>query len=197
VNLVSNREFEGVTGTGGSGLIDWHGDMNFTTPATDFVALDAVELPESGGGATRFADLCAAYDALSSHEQSRIELAEVRYFFRSDLSYAKLSDAQRQSLRSVTHPLVQTRFPSRRRSLWPNVGIFDGYVVGHDDGSRELLDTLLRHATHEDRVYEHEWVQGDCAIWSNWTIFHQRLPFDDRHRRRMRHLTISEGGPQP
>jgi alpha-ketoglutarate-dependent taurine dioxygenase len=91
VNLVSNREFDGVVGTGGSGLINWHGDMNFTCPATDFVVLDAVELPESGGGATRFADLCGAYDALSSHDQRRIELAEVRYFFRSDLPYAKPS----------------------------------------------------------------------------------------------------------
>ena len=197
VNLVSNREFEGVVGTGGSGLIDWHADMNFACPATDYVVLDAVELPESGGGATRFADLCAAYDALGAHDRERIELAEVRYFFRNDLPYAQLSDEQRQSLKSITHALVQTRFPSRRRSLWPNVGIFDGVVVGDPGESRDMLDTLLHHAIDERRVYEHEWVQGDCAMWSNWTTFHQRLPFDDRHRRRMRHLTVSEGGPQP
>lgn len=194
INLVSNTvEAGGVQGTGGAGVIDWHADMNFDVPATDYIVLDALELPSRGGN-TRFANLVAAYDALDEPTRAHIELLEVRYTFRQDLEYARLSDEHRRSLRGVVHPLVQCRFPSRRRSLWPNVGIFDGEVLGHPGGAA-LLEALLAHATDDRFVYEHEWQPGDLVLWSNWSVFHRREAFDPAERRVMRHLTVSEGGP--
>jgi len=197
INLVSNTvEADGVTGTGGTGIVDWHADMNFETPATDYIILDALELP-SAGGATKFASLHAAYDALPDAMKERIEHLEVRYTFKQDLEYAKLSAEHLAGLRAVTYALVQCRFPSFRRSVWPNVGIFDGAVIGMDrNAGRELLAELLAHVTDRRAVYEHEWQEGDCAIWSNWSVFHRREPFDASQRRVMRHLTVSEGGPQ-
>ncbi len=196
VNLVSNTvEPDGVTGTGGTGVVDWHADMNFEAPATDYIVLDAVELPSAGGN-TRLANLHAAYAALPAGMRERIDPLQVRYKFRQDLEYAKLSAKQRASLPGITHSLVQSRFPALRRGLWPNVGIFDGTVLGLDlSEGEELLASLLAHATQERFVYEHEWELGDCAMWSNWSVFHRREPFDPSQRRVMRHLTISEGGP--
>jgi taurine dioxygenase len=197
INLVSNTvEADGVTGTGGTEVIDWHADMNFETPATDYIVLDALELPSSGG-ATRFANLHAAYDDLPPAMKERIEHLEVRYRFKQELEYAKLSPEHLASLREVTYTLVQCRFPSFRRSMWPNVGIFDGTIVGIGAAAgQELLAELFARATEERFVYEHQWQEGDCAVWSNWSVFHRREPFDASQRRVMRHLTVSEGGPR-
>ena len=197
INLVSNTvDADGVTGTGGTGVIEWHADMNFEAPVTDFIVLDAVEIPPAGGN-TRFCDLHAAYRSLAPGLRERIEHFEVRYSFRGDLDYAKLSEEHLASLRTVVHSVVQARFPSLERSLWPNVGIFDGIVLGlSPEASAELLATLFAAATDERNVFEHEWQEGDCAVWSNWSVFHRREPFDPDHRRVMRHLTVSEGGPQ-
>lgn len=197
INLVSNTvEPDGVTGTGGSGVIDWHADLAFDPPATDLIVLDAVDLPPSGGN-TKFTNLVAAYEALSPERREHIETLQVRYTFRLDLDYAKLSDGQRTSLRSITHSLVQSRFPALRRSIWPNVGIFDGAILGMGpDDSVALLEELFAHATADRFVYEHSWQPGDCVVWSNWATFHRREAFDTTEERRMRHLTVSEGGPR-
>ncbi|HEV8297744.1 MAG TPA: TauD/TfdA family dioxygenase [Acidimicrobiales bacterium] len=97
----------------------------------------------------------------------------------------------------MTHSLVQARFPALRRSVWPNISIFDGVILGMPiDEGHALLAELVAHATSPAFVYEHEWRPGDCVLWSNWTVFHRREPFDPSERRRMRHLTVSEGGPQ-
>jgi taurine dioxygenase len=197
INLVSNTvEPDGVTGTGGDAVIDWHADLAFEPPATDLIVLDAIDLPGTGGN-TKFTNLVAAYEALAPERRELIETMQVRYTFRLDLEYAKLSDDQRAGLRSTTHSLVQARFPALRRSIWPNVGIFDGAIVGMDpDDSEALLAELFAHATDDRFVYEHEWQPGDCVIWSNWATFHRREPFDPTQQRRMRHLTVSEGGPR-
>jgi taurine dioxygenase len=200
VNLVSNTvEVDGVTGTGGTGVIDWHADMNFGLPATDYIALDAIELP-SDGGTTKFTNLARAFEALDPEQQALAEGMSVRYTFKQDLEYAKLSPEQLASLPSVTHRLVQRRAPSQRPTLWPNVGIFDGTAVPdegdrNDDGGSAFLEQCFAHAVSDEFVYEHRWEDGDLALWSNWSTFHRREPFDAAQRRVMRHLTISEGGP--
>lgn len=204
INLVSNTvESDGVTGTGGAGVIDWHADMNFGLPATDYIALDALELPPSGG-TTKFANLCRALETLDPELRALAERTSVRYTFKQDLDYAKLSPEQLASLPSVTHTLVQRRAPGFQPSLWPNVGIFDGEAVmdagcGPTTAVATDLTTFLKHcfehAVSDELVYEHHWEEGDLALWSNWMTFHRREPFDPQQRRVMRHLTISEGGP--
>ena len=51
--MSNTVEADGVTGTGGDGVIDWHADMNFETPCTDFIVLDAaVEVADTVAPAT-------------------------------------------------------------------------------------------------------------------------------------------------
>lgn len=200
INLVSNTvEADGVTGTGGAGVIDWHADMNFGFPATDFIALDALELPPDGG-ATRFTNLFRALETMDRSMRDEADRTQVRYTFKQDLEYAKLSPEHLASLPSIIHPLVSRRAPGARPSLWPNVGIFDGVTVGavtpsEIADSAAFLQACFDHAVGDELVYEHHWEDGDLALWSNWATFHRREPFDAGQRRVMRHLTISEGGP--
>jgi taurine dioxygenase len=140
INLVSNTvEPDGVTGTGGPGVIDWHADLTFEPPTTDFIVLDAIDHPLARAGALPR----AAAERVAQHLHLR----------RRD---PRPADRRR--------PRIARR--ARR--------------------ARDIAGVR----------YEHEWRPGDCVLWSNWTVFHRREPFDPSERRRMRHLTVSEGGPQ-
>src|SRR4051812_20037300 len=49
INRVSNRDDEGVQGTGGSGLVTWHSDLTFAPPLIEFLYLDALQITSTGG----------------------------------------------------------------------------------------------------------------------------------------------------
>ena len=42
INRVSNRDAEGVQGTGGNGCVTWHSDLSFTAPLIEMLWLDAI-----------------------------------------------------------------------------------------------------------------------------------------------------------
>lgn len=190
VNWVSNlREEGGVVGTGGDGVIDWHSDLGFAGPLTQYIVLDAVELPDGGGGNTRYTNLRRAYAALDEKTQARIDGVQVRYSMRRDLGYVRASDDHLATLQAVTHALVQRDRITGVPGLWPNVGIFAAEVA-EGDADVDLLEEMFAHCTEERFVYEHEWAEGDLLIWDNIATMHRRDPFDPQGRRIMRHLTI-------
>jgi taurine dioxygenase len=191
INLVSNvREDGRLIGTGGDGVIEWHSDLGFDGPLTQYIVLDAVELPAGGGGNTRYTNLRLAYDALDDATKRRIENVKVRYSLRSDLGYVRASEEHLATLQAVTHALVQVDRITGARSVWPNVGIFEATVIEGDAGT-ELLRELFDHCTEDRFVYDHEWETGDLLIWDNVATMHRREPFDPTSRRVMRHLTVT------
>lgn len=156
---------------------------------TQYIVLDAVEVPGRDGGNTRFANLRLAYDALDDSTKRRIEDVQVRYSMRRDLGYVRASDDHLASLASITHDLVQVDRLTGARSVWPNIGIFAGEVV-EGDADDALLAGLLEHCTADRFVYEHEWAPGHLLIWDNVATMHRREPFDPTSRRILRHLTV-------
>src|ERR1039458_7819797 len=156
INLVSNRVIDGVEGTGGCGLVDWHSDLHFEPPLVELLYLDAVALPVAGGD-TRWTNLCAAYDALDDATKDLVDGLGVRYQLRGDLDfdgYLKASEAYDRH-QSTTVSLVQRNPRTGRKSIWPNSGpgLFAARVVGMDQsGSDALLDRLYRHAPQPEFV---------------------------------------------
>jgi taurine dioxygenase len=194
INLVSNVEVDGVVGTGGHGLVDWHSDLHFEPPLIELLFLDAVQLT-SWGGRTCWTNLCAAYDALGADDRALIDDLAVHYRLRDDLDYDRYFRAgdglDRRA--STTVSLVQRNPRTGRPALWANVGpgLFHAEVVGMDpDESAELLQRLYRHCTQEAFVYRHEWAPGDACLWLNTQTMHLREPFPGDEVRVLRHLNI-------
>src|SRR5438552_4568179 len=193
INRVSNRDANGVTGTGGSDVVTWHSDLSFTPPLIEFLYLDALELPTNGGD-TKWLNLVAAHDDLPDETKERIAHLTVRYRLRDGLdfnNYFKASDGE--SLRDETEiPLVQTNPRTGRKSVWPNIGPdFSAHVVGlSDDDSALLLKELYEHCTQEKFVYRHRWRFGDSALWINMQTMHEREPFPADQVRVLRHVNI-------
>jgi taurine dioxygenase len=193
INRVSNRDADGVQGTGGAGIVTFHSDLSFSPPLIEFIYLDAVHVTDEGGD-TKWTNLVAAYDALDDTMKARVEGLGVRYRLRDGLDfdeYFKASDAL--NLADNTEiSLVQVNPRTGRKGLWPNTGPdFAAEVDGlsPDDGAA-LLAELFAHCTEDRFVYRHEWRAGDACLWINTQTMHEREAFPDDQERVLRHVSI-------
>jgi alpha-ketoglutarate-dependent 2,4-dichlorophenoxyacetate dioxygenase len=193
INRVSNRDADGVQGTGGHGIVTWHSDLSFTPPLIEFLWLDALVIPGEGGR-TKWTNLCAAYDALDDATKARIDDLGVRYRLRDGLDfsgYFKASDPA-TLYKDTEISLVQRNPRTGRKSVWPNTGPdFAVEVVGMSPSEgAALMGDLLAHCSQDQFVYAHEWQVGDACLWINTQTMHEREAFDDSQERVLRHVNI-------
>ncbi|MBU4611596.1 TauD/TfdA family dioxygenase [Achromobacter sp. GG226] len=168
----------------------WHSDSSFQNPPARYSMLHAVVIPPKGG-ATQFADMRAAYDALDADTQAEIEDLLVEHFVlhsRFMLGDTEYSEDKVAAMPRVLWPLVRTHDDSGRRHL------FIGAHASRIDGmslpeGRLLLSDLLEHATQPQFVYEHTWEPGDLVIWDNRCTLHRGRRYDFSQRRELRRST--------
>jgi alpha-ketoglutarate-dependent 2,4-dichlorophenoxyacetate dioxygenase len=168
----------------------WHTDASFQDPPGRYSMLSARLLPP-GGADTEFADMRAAYEALSPETRARLDGLRVHHsiaYSRQTLGF-EFSSEEQETLKGAVHPLVRTIPRSQRKSL---------YIASHASRvvdwpvpeGRLLLRDLMEHATQAEFVYRHAWQVGDFVIWDNRATMHRARPFDDtRHRRELRRVT--------
>ena len=168
----------------------WHTDASFQDPPGRYSMLSARIVPPVGAE-TEFADMRAAYDALSAEMKAQLEGLRVHHSIahsRQTLGFEFSKDEQ-EILKGAIHPLIRTIPRSHRRSL---------YVASHASRvidwpvpeGRLLLRDLMEHATQTEFVYRHSWRVGDLVIWDNRATMHRARPFDDaRYRRKLRRVT--------
>jgi taurine dioxygenase len=143
--------------------------------------LQMVIAPPSGG-ATHWASMTAAYDALDDDLKERIGGLEA------------VHRSWWQPVQETVHPVVRTHPETGRKVLFVN-GIFTKQIVGLDEReSDRLLDELCRHATREEFTVRHDWRSGDIAFWDNRSTQH-RVDNDFGDARRRGHRIAIEGTP--
>jgi alpha-ketoglutarate-dependent 2,4-dichlorophenoxyacetate dioxygenase len=172
----------------------WHSDASFRAVPGALSMLLAHVVPPVGGE-TEFADLRAAYDALSPAMQARIEDLVVEHSIfhsRGQLGHTDYTDAERAALPPARHRLVRVHPGSKRKTLY--MGSHASHIVGWPvpDG-RLLLRDLLEHATQREFVHRHTWAMGDLVIWDNRCTLHRGRPYDDAtYPRDLRRVTTKD-----
>ncbi len=174
----------------------WHSDSSFQYVPGKYSMLSAVVLPEPtvmGAGETEFADMRAAYDALSPAMKEKLESLVAEHFAlysRMWLGDEDWSAEQKAGMPPVRWRVVRTQ-PYGRRSLF--IGAHANRIVGWPvpEGRMFLLD-LLEHATQRQFVYRHEWQVGDLVIWDNRATLHRGRPYDMTQRRELRRTTTED-----
>jgi alpha-ketoglutarate-dependent 2,4-dichlorophenoxyacetate dioxygenase len=168
----------------------WHTDASFQNPAGRYSMLHARVVPPVPAD-TEFADMRAAYDALSAETKAELEGLRAHHSIahsRQILGF-EFSPNEQDQLKGAIHPLVRTIPRSRRRSL---------YLASHQSRivdwpiaeGRLLLRDLTEHATQPEFVHRHAWRVGDLVIWDNRATMHRARPFDDaQYRRELRRVT--------
>ena len=177
----------------------WHTDASYMPVPVVLGMLHAVTLPGAsvlGAGETEFADLRAAYDALTPGIQGLIdELIAVHDIFhsRAQIGVTQFPAGEREQYPPSPQRLVRRHPGSGRKTLYLSAHaahIKDWPVA---DGCLLLAD-LSAHATQREFVYSHRWRIGDVVIWDNRCTMHRGRAHDESQPRDLRRATTLEHG---
>src|SRR6185369_9242049 len=97
----------------------WHTDASFQDPPGRYSLLSARIIPACGAD-TEFADMRAAYDALSPEMQVQLAGLRVHHSIahsRQTLGF-EFSQDEQETLKGAIHPLIRTLPRSQRKSLY-------------------------------------------------------------------------------
>jgi len=174
----------------------WHTDHSYdAAPAMGSVLL-AVETPPSGGD-TLFADMYAAYDALSDGLKATLETLKAHHasahVFGEGSVYAQTDQAVLAGHKDVpdaVHPVVIRHPDTGRKVLYVNPA-FTTHIVGWTrEESLALLNYLYQHAVKPQFVTRFQWAPGSMAIWDNRCTWHQAMNDYHGHYRLMHRITL-------
>ncbi|MEM7249915.1 MAG: TauD/TfdA family dioxygenase [Pseudomonadota bacterium] len=174
----------------------WHTDSSFKFVPALCSMLYAIEVPPIGGH-TAFADMRAAYEALSNDRKRDVDgriAAHSLMYSRARMGYRAWTEEEKKAAAPVPQTLVRTLPETGRKSLY--VASHVGGIHGMDDDSAEaLVSELLEHATQAAFTHTHRWRQSDLVMWDNRCTLHRGLAFDDlRFRRDMQRATVLDIG---
>jgi taurine dioxygenase len=191
VMLVSNIRKDGQPiGSLPDGEMHFHSDGQHRESPYRATTLYAIKIP-SRGGDTLFANLYAAFDALSETMKARLDGLMGRNMYDYD-STLRDTTSEDDDLSVAVHPLVRVHPESGRRGLYLS-RLMTRNVVGMDKAESDaLLDELFNHAERPEFVYAHRWTIGDLVIWDNRCLNHARTDFPADEARLLRRYTISE-----
>jgi alpha-ketoglutarate-dependent 2,4-dichlorophenoxyacetate dioxygenase len=177
----------------------WHTDASYMPVPVVLGMLFAVEVPPAsplGGGETEFADMRAAYDALSDDMKALVDplVAEHDVFWsRAQIGFTEFPAGEREKYPPSRQRLVRRHPGSGRKTLYlsAHASHIFGWPIG--DG-RLLLRDLSDFATQPRFVYSHEWRVGDLVIWDNRDTMHRGRPHDESAPRDLRRATTLDIG---
>ena len=179
----------------------WHSDLSYVAEPSLGSLLLAQELPEKGGD-TSFANMYAAYEALTPLVKRRIDGLRAVHSYRN--SYDRmagstfrppLTEAQKAEVQEVVHPVVRTHPETGRKALFVNQGFTSRILDVPEDESRELLDLLFAHSTEPRFVYRHRWRDFDLVFWDNRCAIHLAHGCPPEQRRHLHRTTVQGNAP--
>jgi alpha-ketoglutarate-dependent taurine dioxygenase len=179
------------------GNMGWHADSTYM-PVQAKGAVFSAEIVPGVGGATGWADMRAAYDALDPAIRAKVEALSA---FHS-LHYSQSKLGHKPSEKSEysgygfhdgpvpRRPLVKTHPETGRKSLL--IGRHAHNIPGMDvQESERFLQELVEFACQPPRIYHHRWKAGETVVWDNRCLLHQATPWDMTQPRVMWHSRIA------
>ena len=153
----------------------WHTDDSHMAAPSALTALYGIEVPETGGD-TEFANMYAAYDALSPAMRARLDGMQAVHMTKPNRTVGRTRSIAPEILATrppVTHPLVRTHPETGRKALYVARNRMDHIVGMEREAGHRLIDELVAHSTQPQFVYRHKWRRGDIVIWDNRCLMHK------------------------
>jgi len=180
----------------GEGADNWHSDNTFMREPPLGSILRAVLLPPQGGD-TCFANMVAAYEALSTPIQRLICGLRAVHDITKPLqkgiaaghTTASLEEMQKK-WPPVDHPVVRTHPATGRKALFVN-GNSTTRILGLSERENDLLlPFLIDHVRSPEFQCRFRWEVASIAFWDNRSTQHFAVP-DYAERRVMHRVTIA------
>lgn len=195
-NLDENSEILGANDRrrmSSLGNRQWHTDYTFKEAAGKYSFLRALVVTGEGGE-TKFADMRAAYDALTDRMKTRLEGLTAEHsllYSRGLIGFTDFSEEEKRRLGSATQRVVRTHPGSGRKTLYLAAHAMMIHGMAIPEG-RILLRDLMEHATQPRFVYTHRWSVGDMVMWDNRCTMHRACEYDPGEIRELRRTTVME-----
>ncbi len=171
----------------------WHSDSSYKRIPAKYSLLSAHVVPPEGGE-TEFADMRAAWDALSDWKKDQVRnliCEHSRLYSKGALGF-DFSEEEKTAFAPVQQRLVRRHAGSNRLALFLSSHI--GAIVGMArPEALMLLRDLTEHATQREFVYAHKWKAGDLVMWDNRCTMHRGRDYDDaKYPRDLRRTTLTD-----
>ena len=179
------------------GNMGWHCDSTYMPVQAKGAVFSAQVTPRSGG-ATGWADMRAAYDALPDDLRAQVE--KLSAYHSLYYSQAKLGHVPKAGSAYSGYgfhdgpvplrPLVKVHPETGRKSLV--IGRHAHNIPGMDEAESErFLQELVDFSCRPPRIHYHDWSPGDVVVWDNRCLLHRATPWDMHEPRVMWHSRIA------
>ena len=163
--IKANENSKKVAGQG------WHSDVSSAAEPPGLSMLRMEVVPESGGD-TLFANMCEAFETLSTEMQNFLKGLHARHDPRGHYLY--LSGAKKlEELPSTIHPVVRTHPLTGKQSLYVNNGFVGKIVELSEPESSALLKMLYDHVAYSVNIQcRVNWEPNTVVFWDNRIVQH-------------------------
>ena len=148
---------------------DWHTDVSCDEEPPLGTMLQIHRTPGSGGD-TLFANMYAAYDALSEKMKSlldgKIAVHDSERAYRGRYSDKGVDDTG-VTFPTAEHPVIRTHPVSCRRALYVNETFTKRIRGMTEEESDAILEFLYRHMARPEFQVRFHWEQNSIAFWDN------------------------------
>ena len=172
----------------------WHSDVSCQPEPPMGSILYIHEVPPSGGD-TMFANMYAAYDALSDRMKQYLDglvaVHDGEHVYRG--LYTGVAD--KPTYPRSKHPVVRTHPETGRKCLFVNRS-FTTHIVGLPrDESDAILNFLYQHMEHPNFQCRFQWEANSIAFWDNRCAQHRAIWDYWPHRRYGHRVTVMGDAP--
>lgn len=176
----------------------WHSDVSCDEEPPLGTILQIHVLPEIGGD-TLFANMYAAYQALSPRFRQMLEgLTAVHaseHVYRGRYADRGVDDAGKVYPQAI-HPVIRTHPETGRKAIFVNRTFTTRITDLTDAESRAVLDLLFDHCEQVDFQIRFRWEANDVAFWDNRCVLHRAIWDYWPHERKGRRVTIKGDRPR-
>jgi taurine dioxygenase len=181
----------------------WHTDLTFMEEPPLGSILYAREIPTVGGD-TLFANMFAAYDALSGGMKDMLDgmvaiHSATKIYAEGGIYSNQQHPAKNREVEAANatceHPVVRTHPDSGRKLLFVNPSFTLRFKNMTKSESKPILKYLYGHATSPEFVYRHQWHVNEVAMWDNRSTQHYALNDYHGQRRTMHRVTVNGDRP--
>lgn len=175
----------------------WHNDVTYLEAPPQASVLYAEEIPEIGGD-TLWANMYAAYDALSQPMKSLVSGLRAVHSFAKNFTPERFRalgmDDRRDRIYAahppVSHPIARVNPDTGRKALYVNQD-FTSHVEGVSTRESDaILRLLYEHMAQLEFQVRWRWKPNTIAFWDNRWTQHCALADYFPNRRCMRRATI-------
>lgn len=175
----------------------WHSDVSCDEVPPLGTILQIHALPEIGGD-TLFANMYAAYEALSAPLKALLAGLNAthgsEHVYRGRYSDRGIEDGGKVYPQAV-HPVVRTHPETGRKALYVNRTFTTRINELEPTESRVLLGLLFEHSEQVDFQIRFRWQANDVAFWDNRCTMHHAIWDYWPHERKGRRVTIKGDRP--